>query len=258
MRDPRPRVLLLVLAAAALAAPAASATPLLANGDFEQGFTSWTEAGIASFGVPGVQSRSGSSEWHPYDNTGAPWYDEPSGILPAGGANMSTYYADGPELGILYQPFTVPGANATVRVAFDFFTTVEGTGSWVCGFDMDCAAALPPNSLEPLFRVDLVRADADAFSTVPGEHLPLLDGTATHVFPAVPFPYLHLEFDASAFVAAGGDYLLRFAGYTNGIIHVDNASVELVPEPSTAWLLAAGLWLALRPHGRRRPLTRCA
>jgi len=243
----------LILVAALLAARGANATALLANGDFEQGLSGWMEGGIPFFGVDGLQFVSPLSEWHAYDNDGAPWNDNPAGIQPAGGAGMASYYADGPELGILYQAFTVPSAGATVQVAFDFFTPVAGTDSWLaCGFDMDCAAALPLGSLESLFRVDLVRADVDPFSTLPGEHLPLLDGTSSYAFPALPLPYLHVELDVSAFVAAGGEYALRFAGYADDVIHVDNASVELVPEPSTGGLVGVGVLVALLARGGRR------
>lgn len=234
----------------ALAPGLASATPLLTNGDFEQQMTAWSREGITYFGVAGLQQRGSFSGWEVYGDPADPWYDDPTGILPAGGAVMSSYWADGPVLGILYQGFTVPSPDATVIVSFDFYTAAGPEPLWDCGFDMDCAAADPNFQPNDLFRVDLVRGDADSFSTVPGEFLSLLDGTDAFVFPSVPYPYLHAEFDVSAFVAAGGDFLLRFAGYGGQVTHVDNASVELVPEPTTGALLLLGVGAALAVSGR--------
>lgn len=254
-----PRVLFALVLALALAPGVAGATPLLANGDFEQGLTGWSREGISYFGVAGLQQRGSFSEWHAYDanDPGAPWYDAPSGILPAGGAAMGSYWADGPVLGLLYQDFTVAAPGATVMVSFDFYTEAGPEPLWACGFDMDCAAADTGFQPGELFRVDLVRGDVDAFSTVPGEFLSLLDGTDAFVFPSVPYPYLHAEFDVSDFVAAGGDFVLRFAGYGGELTHVDNASVEwVVPAPGSGSLLALAVGTALAAS--RRPRSQAA
>lgn len=233
------------LAISMLPCPAA-ATPLLANGDFEQGLTGWSRAGILYFGIGGVQQQSPFSEWGSYDDPADPGYDVPQGILAAGGTNMATYYADGPVLGILYQGFTVAEPGATVTVSFDFHSSMGAATDWPCGFDGECMAAHPLPYPDDLFRVDLVRGNADPFSTAPGEHLTLLDGSDDFVFPNLPYPYLHAEFDVSAFVAGGGDFLLRFAGYGGGVVHVDDASVEhVVPEPSTGALIAIALGAVL-------------
>jgi hypothetical protein len=237
-----------------LAAPVARATPLVTNGGFEGGFAGWSGAGIQYFGQQGLQQPTAANGWTLYDDPGAPWYDVPSGILPAGGADMATFYPDGPLLGILYQEFTVAEIGASVSVSFDFYTDAGPATEWPCGFDVGCAGAFPPGSYYPdeLFRVDVVRGDADPFSTVSGEHLPLLDGTDVYAFPSLPQPYLHVEFDVSDFVADGGSFYLRFAGYGDQALHVDNASVEQVPEPSTGLLLATALLGALQVGRPRR------
>ena len=141
----------------------------------------------------------------------------------------------------LYQTFFVPEANRRVTLSFDLFVNDWAS---VTGFDERQFA-----------RVDLMTNTAPAFDLTPtGVLFNAYVGTDGG---PLPNPFRHYEFDLSPFVAAGGNFRIRFFGHniiSSGAplnVGVDNVSVLLVPEPGTLGLCLGGVILAVGAARRR-------
>jgi hypothetical protein len=224
--------LVVVLIGSVAAAPAASASPLLLNGDFEAGLANWT-----------VFNQAGAN--------GSWFSDTPGTTLPlsglttsaAGGSPHGSLYAvtdqGGPGTHALLQSFTVTPAS-TVVLTFDMFVNNYATVTVNNG-------ALNFQIVPSQYgRVDILTAGAGALDTGGNVVANLFAGAD---LGANPHPFTSYVFDLTPFVGAGGTFQLRFADVDNQLFFnmgVDNVSIESsqaapIPEPSTLLLLTLGL-----------------
>lgn len=143
----------------------------------------------------------------------------------------------------LYQSFTVPAGASPVVLSYDMFVNDWSNQS---SFDPDKHA-----------RVDVITGDASPFDVT--------DGVVFNAFIGadggpLPNPFSHYEFDITPFVAAGGEFQIRFltvnssASSQNINQGVDNVSIRIVPEPTSFGLMLAGLviWAGASNTCRRR------
>ena len=90
-------------------------------------------------------------------------------------------------------------------------------------------------------RVDIIKGDADHYDVDEGVIVNLYIGSDGG---PIPNPFQRYEFEIAPFVRSGGEYAIRFYEI-NGIdtlnVGVDNASIQLVPEPAGACLMLLGL-----------------
>lgn len=221
---------LCVAALAAGAAPTASAAPLLLNGGFESGMSSWTRA---------EQLGSDGTFFH-LSGTSSPANGVPVPAPPAGTfAAMSE--GQGPGSRVLYQDFLVPLGVTAGTVSFqlfidndslatDFFVPVSPT--------LDFATL----ALNQQARVDIMTASADPFSVAGADVL--LNLFQTNPGDAMTSGYSLVSADISALLVAnaGQTLRLRFTAVDNVAplrVGVDAVSIETgtVPEPSTLAML---------------------
>ncbi len=225
-----------------VAAQPSQAVPLIANGGFEAGFTSWT-----------VTVAGGSGSWFIDDADGI----TPLSAFPTVGPGAGSFYAVSDQLvpgtRALEQTFTVPGPASSVILAFDMFVNNQSAGGpFVNPAGLDHTAL--PNQHA---RVDILTAAAGAFDTGAG----VLANFYLGVDPgANPHAYTRYLFDITGIVGAGGTFKIRFAEVDNQLhLHqgVDNVSIDFtpVPEPSTLTLLGVGLagLVAIRRRKRMNP-----
>jgi PEP-CTERM motif len=222
-----------------LVAPASYAAPLIVNGGFEAGFSSWTIANsVGSDGTFFLQAGTTS----PVNGLAVP--------APPGGVFAAMTDAQGPGGHVLYQDFLAVAQSSVL--SFDLFV----------GNRADRFAA-PPTldwttpALNQQARVDILRAGADPFSVSPADVL----ATFYQTLPGAPLVsgYNTFSFDVSTLLAANAGQMLRlrFAEVDNLNIFqlgVDNVSLQeaVIPEPATLMLCATGLiGLAIR-RGRRQ------
>jgi hypothetical protein len=221
--------LVLALAATELA----GAAPLITNGGFESGFTSWTLVDqLGSDGTFFQQSETSS----PVNLDPVP--------APPGGNYAAMTDAQGPGSHLLYQDFVVPASLGSAVLTFDLFI-----GNRVGDFFTPSPASLDFSTpaLNQQARVDILPAGTDPFSvslsdvllplfqTNPGD--PLISGYTPHNADVTALLNAHL----------GETLRLRFAETDNVFIFqlgVDNVSLDTVsaiPEPTATLLLGSGL-----------------
>jgi hypothetical protein len=209
------------------------ATPLILNGGFESGFTSWTRADqLGSEGTFHLQSGIIS----PVNGDPVPT------PLPGMFAAMSD--AMGPGSHVLYQDFLVPAESASL--SFSLFI-----GNRADRFATPTPASLDFSTpaLNQQARVDILRAGTNPFSVVASDIV--LNLFQTTVGGPLISGYNNFNFDlTSLFIANAGQTLrLRFAETDNVFTFqfgVDNVSLETsttapVPEPASLLFLATGL-----------------
>jgi hypothetical protein len=147
----------------------------------------------------------------------------------------------------LYQSFTVPVGAGPVILSYDMFVN-----------DWSNQSSFDPSKHA---RVDLIQGDAAPFDVT--------DGVLFNAFVGadggpLPNPFSHYEFDITPYVAAGGEFQIRFLTVNTSTasqnIHqgVDNVSVRIVPEPTTLGLAlaAVAMWCAAFATTRRHPTGR--
>jgi hypothetical protein len=208
----------------------AEAAPVLTNGGFESGFAGWTIAdSLGSDGTFFLQSGTAS----PFNGDPVP--------APPGGSNAAMSDGGAPGSHVLYQDFTISSSAGQFLLSFDLFIG-NRDGFFASPLTLDFGV----NEANQQVRVDIMKTSADPFSVAAGDLLsnlyqsqagdPLVSGYATY------------SFDITSLVNAnlGNPLRLRFAETDNmaplqaGVDNV-NVATTTVPEPSTFFLLSAGL-----------------
>jgi len=219
------------------------ATPLILNGGFESGFSSWTRVNqLGSEGTFFLQSGALS----PVNGDPVP--------LPPGGTFAAMTDAFGPGSHVLYQDFIVPAESALL--SFSLFI-----GNRADRFATPASLDFSTPTLNQQARVDLLRAGVDPFTVASPDVL--LNLYQTHVGDPLISGYNAVNFDLTSLFSAnvGQTLRLRFAETDNIFTFqfgVDNVSLETsqtsaVPEPSSLLLLGIGL-AGLLAIGRRQLL----
>jgi len=217
----------------------ANATPLILNGGFESGFTSWTRVNqLGSEGAFSLQTGTVS----PINGDPVP--------APPGGMFAAMTDALGPGSHVLYQDFVVPAGGALL--SFSLFI-----GNRADRFATPASLDFSTPTLNQQARVDIQRAGVDPFSVAVSDVL--LNLYQTNVGDPLISGYNALNFDlASLFNANVGQTLrLRFAETDNLFTFqfgVDNVSLEApapVPEPSSLVFIGTGLVTLLGMLRRR-------
>ncbi|HET9216191.1 MAG TPA: PEP-CTERM sorting domain-containing protein [Terriglobia bacterium] len=221
-----------------LSAPAANAIPLILNGGFESGFTSWFRVNqLGSEGTFTLQTGTLS----PVNGDSVP--------APPGGLTAAMTDAGGPGAHVLYQDFVVPAEGALLT--FSLFI-----GNRADRFVTPATLDFSTPALNQQARVDIMRGGTDPFSVAAADVV--LNLYQTQVGNALISGYNNFNFDLTSLFSAnvGQTLRLRFAETDNLApfqFGVDNVSLETgtaVPEPQSIPLIATGL-LALLAMRRR-------
>jgi hypothetical protein len=214
----------------ALATPAAAA-PLILNGSFESGFTSWTRMNqLGSEGTFALQSGTLS----PVNGISVP--------APTGGTVAAMTDAEGPGTHLLYQDFVIPVGTVSGTLSFDVFV-----GNRAGAFSTPSTLDFSTPALNQQARVDILRTSADPFSVAAADIL--ANVFQTLVGGPLVTGYNTMTVNLSALLAAnaGQTLRLRFAEVDNvslfqfGVDRVSLDASNTVPEPATLSLLGLGL-----------------
>ena len=235
---------------AALAATAfcantpAMAAELLTNGNFETGtFAGWT-----------VANQAGSNgTWY----VDAPGTTTPSsGFATSANASGGSFYALTDQTGAgahaLLQSFVVGAGLSSMTLSYQLFANNYGSQTIKSTLDYNGATV-------GYYRVDILNAGADAFSTAAGDIAQSII-VATGSNGVNPYGA-----NTVALNLAAGTYQLRFAeadnsGFFN--LGVDNVSINAVggavPEPATWAMMIAGFGIVGASMRRRKVAVRFA
>ena len=214
----------------ALATPAAAA-PLILNGSFESGFTSWTRANqLGSEGTFALQSGTLS----PVNGIPVP--------APTGGTVAAMTDAEGPGTHVLYQDFVIPVGTVSGTLSFDVFV-----GNRAEAFFTPNTLDFSTPALNQQARVDILRPSAGASAWPPRTSWPT--SSRRSVGSPLVTGYNTITVNLSALLAAnaGSTLRLRFAEVDNvdlfqfGVDRVSLDASNTVPEPATLSLLGLGL-----------------
>ncbi|WBS03999.1 PEP-CTERM sorting domain-containing protein [Pseudoduganella sp. SL102] len=251
----KPLALLTCTAMLAVISQAASAIPLIRNGNFELGL------GLPFWTVTDLPNGSGT--WAADTDTVAGESGGGSGNVTVGPL-QGQYYAlsdqFGPGTHALTQSFTVAPNATSVMLNYSMFVN-----SYAPFLPND--GVLDHTGMPAQFgRVDLLTGSAGAFDTGTGVLRTFylgIDGTPI----SNPNPWIGYTHDITSLVAGGGTFQLRFAETDNQLflnMGVDMVGIEaqfgVVPEPDSLALVALGLGgLGLahrRPNRRRVPVVK--
>jgi hypothetical protein len=202
------------------------AIPVISNGGFEAGLTSWTK--VDQLGSDGTFfSQSG---------TASPVNGDPVSAPPEGTKAAMTD-AQGPGSHVLYQDF-VATADAA---ALSFALFIGNRASlFVTPASLDFSTA----ALNQQARVDILKNTADPFSVAAADVL--LNLYQTKVGDPLISGYSTITTDITALLAAhaGETLRLRFAETDNVFafqMGVDNIRIDPIPEPVSVLLLGGAL-----------------
>ena len=232
----------------ALVPASASAAPLILNGGFEAGLTSWSIVNqLGSDGSFSIQTGTTS----PINAFAVP--------APSEGLQAAMSDAMGPGSHLLYQDFIVPVGVTAATLSFDLFIN-----NMAGAFHLPTPSTLDFSTpaLNQQARVDILLGSSAPFSVAGGDVLQTL--YQTNVGDALLAGYFTTTLDLTALLAAhaGQTLRLRFAEVDNVFnfnLGVDNVSLDAtvgaVPEPASLALIGAGL-LALSARRRLGPSRR--
>lgn len=236
----------LLLGLGALAAPA-QAVPVILNGGFEAGLSSWTRLDqIGSDGSFMLQSGTLS----PLNGDPVP--------PPTEGLNAAMTDAFGPGSHLLYQDFLASAGAATLSFDLSLGNRADRYAT-PASLDFALTSQIGSQTHNQQARVDILQAGANPFSVDAADILLTL--YHTQVGDALVAGYNTVTADLSALLAANDGQLLRlrFAETDNlgpfqmGIDDVRIVATATVPEPASGALLAAALAaIAATRTGRRR------
>ena len=227
----------------------ANAAPLLLNGGFEAGLTSWVRAD-----QPGSE---GSFLLQTGTTTPITGQTVPA---PPGNVNAAMTDADGPGSHVLYQDFVVPTGVTSATLSFDLFIN-----NLADAFSVPSPPTLDfstPASNQQA-RVDLLTGSSGLFSVAPADVLQNL--YQTNVGDPLVEGYFTTTIDLTPLLAgrAGQTLRLRFAEVDNVFtfnLGVDNVSLEAVsaavPEPVSLLLVSGGLAAVAIRRRASRPTRR--
>jgi PEP-CTERM motif len=204
------------------------AIPVIANGGFESGLTSWTTSDqLGSEGK--FFSQSGTSS--PVNGNPVP--------APPEGSEAAMTDAQGPGSHVLYQDFAATPGGAALSFALfignrasDFFTPTPAS------LDFSTPA------LNQQARMDILKNTADPFSVAATDVLLNLYQTKAGDPPISGYNTITTDISALLAAHAGETLRLRFAETDNVFafqLGVDAVRIDPIPEPASMLLLGAAL-----------------
>jgi hypothetical protein len=202
------------------------AVPVILNGGFEAGLTSWTKADqLGSEGT--FFSQSGTVS--PVNGDPVP--------APPEGTKAAMTDAQGPGSHVLYQDFVATADAAALRFALFI-------GNRATLFATPASLDFSTPTLNQQARVDILKNTADPFSVAATDVL--LNLYQTKVGDPLISGYNTITTDISALLAAhaGETLRLRFTETDNVLtfqLGVDNVRIDPIPEPASMLLLSAAL-----------------
>jgi glucose/arabinose dehydrogenase len=233
------RATLSTIAAVVLGLAATSpvhALPVISNGGFEAGLTSWTKADqIGSEGT--FSSQSGTLS--PVNGDVVP--------APPEGTKAAMTDAEGPGSHVLYQDFVATAGSAALSFALFI-------GNRATDFFTPASLDFSTPTLNQQARVDILKSTADPFSVAAADVL--LNLYQTNIGDPLISGYNTITTDITALLAAHPleTLRLRFAETDNVFtfqLGVDNVRFDPIPEPSSILLFGAALALFVGWRGRR-------
>ena len=212
------------------ATSSAYAIPVISNGGFEAGLTSWAKADqLGSEGT--FFSQSGTVS--PVNGDPVP--------APPEGTKAAMTDVEGPGSHVLYQDFVAKADAAALR-----FALFIGNRASLFATPTPASLDFSTPTLNQQARVDILKSTADPFSVAAADTL--LNLYQTKVGDPLISGYNTITTDISALLAAhvGETLRLRFAETDNVFtfqMGVDNVRIDPIPEPASTLLFGTALAL---------------
>jgi len=212
---------------------------LITNGGFESGFSGWTRNNqLGSEGTYMLQTGTSS----PVNMNVVP--------APPGGSTAAMTDAAGPGSHVLFQTFVATAPMPEASLVFDLYV-----GNRAGAFFAPATLDFSTPTLNQQARVDILSGAADPFSMAGSDIL--LNAFRTNAGDPAVSGYTRHFVDMSSLLSShlNTPLLLRFAEVDNvGIFQfgVDNVDIQVVPEPSSSFMVIIGLLGAACARRARR------